>query len=279
MQSGHASRTALSAAAHRAAHQLLEHGAIFSDPLALSILGEEGERLAREAAERPDSRRMRLFIAARTRFAEDALAVAVERGVRQLVILGAGLDTYAYRGSHRGRLRTFEVDHPATQAWKRERLKDAGIAVPAGLSFVAVDFERDELPEKLAAAGFEAGEPSFFLWLGVVPYLAREAVWSTLAFIAAARGGAQVIFDYGDPPETLAPETRAAYERFAERVAGLGEPWVSFFEPAELHERLRAVGFCEIEDLSAAEVVAEYLSGAPTASSRRGAHVLRATTR
>src|SRR5208282_5568085 len=125
MQSGKPSRTAWAAAAHRAAHQILDHGRIFSDPLALRILGQDAETVARDAEEHPSSRAMRIFIAARTRFAEDALAAAVASGLRQLVVLGAGLDTYAYRNPHAGRLRIFEVDHPATQAWKRERLADA----------------------------------------------------------------------------------------------------------------------------------------------------------
>jgi methyltransferase (TIGR00027 family) len=279
MQSERASRTALSAAAHRAAHQLLERGAIFSDPLAVAILGEGGERLAREAAQRPDSRRMRLFIAARTRFAEESLGIAVERGVGQLVVLGAGLDTYAYRGSCRDRLRIFEVDHPASQAWKRERLGAAGIAIPTGLSFVAVDFERDALAEKLTAAGFERGEAAFFMWLGVVPHLAREAIRSTLGFIAACPGGAHVVFDYGDPPDTLAPPARSAHEQLANRVAEMGEPLVSSFDPAELHGRLGAFGFREIEDRLGTEIVGRYLSLQRTASSTRGAHVLRAATR
>jgi methyltransferase (TIGR00027 family) len=278
MQSERASLTALSAAAHRAAHQLLEQGSIFSDPLALRILGKDGERLARESAERADSRRMRLFIAARTRFAEESLGVAVRNGVRELVVLGAGLDTYAYRGSNRDRLRIFEVDHPATQAWKRELLSDAGISLPAGLTFVSVDFEREALSKQLIATGLEADRPVFFMWLGVVPYLAREAIWSTLAFIAGLANGTEVVFDYGDPPETLAPETRSAHERFAHRVAALGEPWVSSFEPAELHGRLGALGFREIEDRLGSELVGRYLSYQPTASSGRGAHVLRAAT-
>src|SRR5579863_1380748 len=135
MQSEKPSRTAWAAAAHRAAHQLLERGRIFADPLALRILGEDAPSIARWAQEHPWGRRMRIFIAARTRFAEDALAAAVERGVRQLVILGAGLDTYAYRGAMGDRIRIFEVDHPATQAWKRRRLDEAEIALPAALTF------------------------------------------------------------------------------------------------------------------------------------------------
>jgi methyltransferase (TIGR00027 family) len=110
---------------------------------------EDSETIAREAEEDPTGRRMRIFIAVRTRFAEDALAAAVERSVSQLVILGAGLDTYAWRGAMRQRVRVFEVDHPATQAWKRRRLVEAAIPLPDCLTFVPIDFERETLAGRL----------------------------------------------------------------------------------------------------------------------------------
>src|SRR5580700_465352 len=143
MQSGEPSRTALAAARHRAAHQVLEGGRIFADPLAARILGEDFDAIARDAGIHPSGRRMRIFIAVRTRFAEDSLAAAVERGARQLVVLGAGLDTYAYRGQTRDRVRIFEVDHPATQAWKRQRLAEAAIPLPSCLTFAPIDFEHE----------------------------------------------------------------------------------------------------------------------------------------
>src|ERR1039458_4393784 len=189
MQSGQPSRTARAAAVHRAAHQVLEKGRIFADPLALCILGEDAEALARDAGHNPHRRAMRLFIAVRTRFAEDALAAAVTHGVGQLVVLGAGLDTYAYRGAMRDRLRIFEVDHPATQAWKRQRLADADIPMPRTLTFAPVDFERETLRDGLAAAGFDPAQRSFFTWLGVVPYLTEEAAFATLSFIGSLPGG------------------------------------------------------------------------------------------
>src|SRR5580693_7666641 len=234
MQSGQPSRTAWAAAAHRAAHQILEQGRIFSDPLAVPILGHDAETVARKAEARPSSRAMRLFIAARTRFAEDSLTAAVRQGARQLVVLGAGLDTYAYRSSFGDRLRIFEVDHPATQAWKRERLADAAIPIPPSLTFAPIDFEHKTLPEGLAAAGFDPAQHTFFTWLGVVPYLTEEAIWSTLAFIASVGQailspagsvkpappgkGTQVVFDYGDPPDSLPGEMRVVAERRAARV-------------------------------------------------------------
>jgi methyltransferase (TIGR00027 family) len=274
------SRTALGAAAHRAVHQVLEHGRVFADPLALTILGQDAETVVQNAeAQPPHHARMRRFVAARSRVAEDALAAAVAQGVRQLVVLGAGLDTYAYRGALRERLRIFEVDHPATQAWKRERLAAVGIALPRSLAFAPVDFERERLPDGLAAAGFDPAQPTFFTWLGVVPYLTEPAIWSTLGFIASLPGGAEVVFDYGDTPELLPAELRAAHEVRAARVAALGEAWVTHFDPPALHARLTALGFREIEDLGPPQIVARFDAGRDAAAvPERGGHVLRAST-
>src|SRR5579885_538610 len=148
-----ASLTAKGAATHRAVHQLLEGGSIFSDPLAVAILGEDPETIVREAEENPARRFMRLFIATRSRLAEDRLAEAVARGVRQLVVLGAGLDTFGLRNPHRAQgLRVFELDHPATQAWKRERIAATVTGEAPGLTFVAVDFERQSFLDELAKA-------------------------------------------------------------------------------------------------------------------------------
>ena len=268
------SRTALSAAVHRAAHQSAEGGRIFRDPLAVAILGA-GVSLPGQAE--LDARRpMRLFIAIRTRFAEDHLADAVQRGVRQLVVLGAGLDTYAYRGAHAGRLIVFEVDHPATQAWKRERLDEAGIALPRNLRFAPVDFEAERLSDGLRAAGFDPSQPSFFTWLGVVPYLTADAVTGTLSFIGSLPGGAAVVFDYGSPTGALSAEARARHAALAARVAEAGEPFLSLFEPAELAGHLRAAGFTLVRDWGAAEISARYLSGR---GGGHGGHLVRAETK
>jgi methyltransferase (TIGR00027 family) len=278
MQFGKPSQTALAAAFHRAAHQVLEQGRVFADPLALPILGLDAQTIVRKAGENSSGRRMRLFIAVRTRFAEDALAAAFESGVRQVVVLGAGLDTYAYRSPLRDRLRILEVDHPATQAWKRQLLRDAAIPLPSSFTFVPVDFERETLAERLAEAAFDQTRQTFFTWLGVVPYLNHEAVWSTLAFIAGLPNGAHVVLDYSDPPASLSPEMRASHERRARRVADLGEAWVTYFEPEELHAKLAALGFAEIEDLGPAKIVSRYFPGRAGSLPDKGGHVLRATT-
>lgn len=279
MKSGTPSRTALGAAHHRAAHQILEQGRIFADPLAVRILGEDADAIARRAEEDPARRRMRIFIAVRTRFAEDALAAAVNEGVRQLVVLGAGLDTFAYRSPFGDRLRVFEVDHPATQAWKRDLLAAAAIPITAGLTFVSVDFQRERLDERLAEAGLDPVQPTFFTWLGVVPYLTEEAVWATLRFIGGLPGGAHVVFDYGDPPATLPPELRAFHDGLASRVAEAGERLLTWFEPEQLRVGLLEAGFSEVEDLGPRQFAARYFPERAAAVSERGGHVVRAVRR
>ncbi|HXY01394.1 MAG TPA: SAM-dependent methyltransferase [Candidatus Limnocylindrales bacterium] len=278
MQSGKPSRTAWTAAAHRAAHQILEQGRIFSDPLALRILGEDGNVVVQEAAAQPSKQRMRIFIAIRTRFAEDALAAAVERGVRQIVVLGGGLDTYAFRNPFGETLRIFEVDHPATQAWKCELLHDAGIPLPSSLSFAPVDFECQTLAEGLEAVNFDRERQTFFTWLGVVPYLTAEAVWSTLAFMAGLPNGAHVVFDYSDPPNALSPKARASHDLRAAYAETVGEPWITYFEADQLRAKLMALGFCEIEDLGPPQIAERYLPKPLRAFPDKGGHIVRATT-
>jgi methyltransferase (TIGR00027 family) len=272
------SRTAWAAAVHRAAHQILEDGRIFADPLALDILGEDPRAIAREAQEHPFRRTMRVFIAARSRFAEDSLAAAVDGGVLQVVVLGAGLETLPYRSAWGERVHFFEVDHPSTQAWKRQRLLDAAIPIPSSLTFVPVDFEREKLSDHLAAAGFNSSQQAFFTWLGVVPYLSVDAVGTTLSYIAGVPGGAHVVFDYSDPPDSLPEEGRAIHQRRATRVAELGEDWRSYFEPGDLRAKLIALGFSEIEDLGPPQIAARYFPHRTGHLPDRGGHLVRAST-
>ncbi|MGP6157334.1 MAG: class I SAM-dependent methyltransferase [Vulcanimicrobiaceae bacterium] len=280
MQLGRPSRTALGAAKHRAAHQVLEQGRVFADGLALRILGPDAEAAVREAQGDPSKRRLRLFVAVRTRFAEDALAAAVERGLRQLVVLGAGLDTYAYRAASASSVRVFEVDHSTTQAWKRRRLAEAGIALPAALTFAPVDFEREPLNEALDRAGFDPARPGFFTWLGVVPYLTGQAVFATLGYIAGLPGGAHVVFDYANPPvpRGAGDADDAAREALAARVAAAGEPIRSRFETVALHRELAAMGFREIEDLGPRAIRERYFGIRSEARDEQGGHVVCAAT-
>jgi methyltransferase (TIGR00027 family) len=248
----------------RAAHQLLDDPRVHDDPLALAILGD-----AQAAAMRAHPRRfeddliapvLRAFLAVRSRLAEDALARAVAAGVRQYVVLGAGLDTFAYRNPYPA-LRVFEVDHPATQAWKRQRLADARIAVPEGVTFAATDFASEPLPGALRTAGLRGEQPTFFSWLGVTPYLEPANVLATLAAIAPFTGnGGGVVFDYNISPASLAPPRRAAFERLAARVAAAGEPFRGFFEPGRLVAAIHAMGFHGVRDMGPDELNATFFS-------------------
>jgi methyltransferase (TIGR00027 family) len=260
------SRTALGAAMHRAAHQLVDHPPIFEDPYALRIIGPEAEAELRDGTNRhadPRGRGLRAFIAARSRFSEDALAKAVDHGVRQYVLLGAGLDTFAYRAAETyPDLAVFEVDHPATQGWKRERLSGAGIGVPPSLTFAPVNFERETLADGLTGAGFDTSKPALFAWLGVVPYLTRDAIMATLRFIAGLPRGSAVIFDYGETPQARDDDLQqAAAAALRERVAAAGEPFRSFFTPDELVRDVGALGFSHIEDFDAHRLNALYFAG------------------
>jgi methyltransferase (TIGR00027 family) len=265
MEHGQPSRTAFSAARYRAAHQILEGGRIFQDPLAVRILGLTDEELLADAPRRA----MRYFVSARSRFAEDALAAAVERGVRQAVVLGAGLDTFGYRNPY-GNLRVLEVDHPDTQRWKRVRLAAAGIAIPPGLTYVGVDFEKESLASRLELDG-----PAFFLWLGVVPYLTRQGFDETLGAIAATPGN-EVVFDYAQSSADMPAERRAALEQRAARVAKIGEPWLTYFAPAEIAADLTDLGFAEIEDLGPAGLAARFFDRHDVPPDTPGGHLLRA---
>ena len=272
--------TALGAAGHRAAHQVLERGSVFADPLALAILGQDADGAIALARERPERRPLRLFIAMRSRFAEDSATYAIENGVRQILVLGAGLDTFAYRLERTHGLRVFELDHPATQAEKRRRLAEAQIAEPAHVSYVAHDFEGGSMKAALKGAGLDTDRAAFVLWLGVTPYLTEEAVFATLGELASWPGGTEVVFDYANPPERVTDSAaRAHHEQMAERVAASGEPFRGYFDTPELHTRARKLGFSDIEDLDRAALVARYLPDLTVAPRPGpGGHVVRMAT-
>ena len=271
MQASVPSRTAEAVAAARAAHQLLDDPRLFDDPLAVRISGVD-ERVLR-ANDDPTRKTRRTYFAARSRFAEDALRAALEGGVCQYVILGAGLDTFAYRNSDQA-LRIFEVDQQSTQDWKRQRLATVSIAIPSNVMFVPADFERASLGHALTAAGFDPAKPSFFSWLGVTVYISRDAVFSTLSYVASVRG--EIVFDYGEPPTALKPEQRVAFEAMAKRVQDLGERWITYFAPVALHAELNRVGFDVVEDLASSDIALRYFGRAPTGKTGGGAHLLHA---
>ncbi len=245
MQTGKPSRTALRVAIRRAAHQLADPPSVLTDPIVLRLIGP-GHENDLERAMHPVGRDFRAFMAARSRFAEEHLAQSVAAGIGQYVILGAGLDTFAYRNPF-PHLRVFEVDFPATQEWKRTLLTGASIPIPDRLTFVPVDFERMTLADGLRDSGFDAASAAFFSWLGVVPYLTLDAFRATLNTVAQLPPGTGLTFDFAFPPESLSPKRRAVFDNLAGRVAAAGEPFCLFFTPSQVEDELRRAGFDRIE--------------------------------
>jgi methyltransferase (TIGR00027 family) len=246
----------LGVAIRRAAHQVVDRPPVLDDPIAVRLVGA-GYRGKMGRASHRVGRDARAYMAGRSRYVEDQLAEAVAHGVTQYVVLGAGLETFAYRNPYPS-LRVFEVDFPATQEGKRMMLAEAAIAVPASLTFVPLDFEHQTLGEGLAEAGFDARRPAFFGWLGVVPYLTLEAFRATLGTIAQLPAGSAVSLDYALAPETLSPAGHTAFEALAGRVAAAGEPFRLFFTPETMELELRRAGFQRFEQLDYEQINERY---------------------
>ena len=259
-----ASRTAERVAERRAAHQLLDDPVVFRDPLAFAMLQPEVAARLRSAPgeydRSPIATPLRAFLVARSRFAEDTLRAAVERGVSQYVIVGAGLDTFACRNPYSG-IRVFEIDHPATQAEKRRRLAASGIELADNVSLIPADLSARSLGEALASSVFEPGKPAVFAWLGVIPYLELPAIEATFRYVASLPSETEIVFDYGLPRRSLSFLGRLVFDRMASRVAAIGEPWKTFFTPDDLLRLLHSVGFRAVEDLGASEINARYFAG------------------
>jgi methyltransferase (TIGR00027 family) len=246
------SNTALTAAAARAAHLIVDEAPfIFSDRCAAAVLGEHADELIgyhRKHGTHPILSAARGQVICRSRYAEDRLAAAVASGVRQYVVLGAGLDTFAYRSPLAASVRVFEVDHPGTQGWKRAALAAADLGVPPGVVFVPADLAAsspgpDSLAAALRAAGFDFSEPAVISWLGVLMYLDRAAIGQTIAVLSGCAAGTELIADYM-LPATLRDEAGDLYvEMVGPAAAERGEPWLSFFTPAELTALLAEHGF------------------------------------
>ena len=249
--SGSPSQTSFTAAAARAAHLVVDdEPRIFTDPLAAALLGERAEPLLAYHRGNPDHPILaaaRAQATCRSRFAEDVLAAAVARGVSQYVILGAGLDTFTHRSPLAARLRTFEVDHPGTQDWKRAAL--AGLsATPLGpITWVAADLECDPLPERLREAGFDGALPAVVTWLGVTMYLSEPAIARTLGTVGALADGTELVADHMLPAGLRDAAGDAYVDGVAPVAAQGGEPWLTFLSPQQMATLLERAGFASID--------------------------------
>jgi methyltransferase (TIGR00027 family) len=275
MEEGRPSATATMMAVMRAAHLVLDDDPkIFRDHLALDLSGVENEAallatvgemeavIARRSTPefaRAVARYVRANAAMRQRYTEDKLEKAVKRGVVQYVILGAGLDSFAYRRRDLAAvLEIFEVDHPATQRWKRTRLQELNVTFPGNLTFVSVDFERQTLADALRAGCHRPELPTFVSWLGVSMYLTEAAVFETLRYVASLAPGSEIVFQYSLPESLLDEESRRLVASIKTTAALGGEPWLSQFEPATLKARLKKLGFTQVWDLGPEEADARF---------------------
>ena len=261
MRADQPSQTALRSAMRRAAHQIWDDPPVYRDPLALKLVGAGAEASLRagDPARFNIERTIRAFMAARSRVAGDEWAAAMARGVRQCVVMGAGLDTTAFQPAMPD-LRIFEIDHPATQAWKKARLEQAGIAADH-VAFVPVDFTVQTLADELPRAGWNAAEPTFFTWLGVTSYLPQAAVMETLRFVAACPKGSAIVFDVSTTAAHVSLYERAARLAYGFKILITGEPSGTRFDPAALGEAMRALGFGEVRHLDGPALNAAYFAG------------------
>ena len=264
MNAQNSSRTALSVAVMRAAHQLIdEDPKILDDPVILRLLEPQVlERIRRGPAayQIPRLLGLRSRVVLRSRVTEDRLALAVSQGVRQYLILGAGLDTFAYRQpAWASQLKIFEVDQPASQQEKKQRLAAAGLATPANLEFVPVDFEQTSLAAGLAASSFDLTRPAFLSWLGVMVYLSADAIEAVFRFAASLRTGSQLVLTFAHPETDL--EKMLGPASTASRAAAVDEPWLTRVEAEDLKAWLGRCGFSKVEFISPERMYADYLQG------------------
>ncbi len=285
MDANRASITALVTAYCRAYHATHDSPRVFDDFLADRLFTEEeratfDQNLAallkvinpERAATQPDRAAALACVMqthngpitlSRSRYAEDRLVQAIERGVQQYVILGAGLDTFAFRRPDlMDRLRVCEVDHPATQALKHERLAMLAEPHPPQLHFIPINFETERLTAVLQPPAYDPHARSFFSWLGVTYYLTRDAILTTLGDVAtSAPIGSTLVFDYMDA-EAFIPGRAARRSQLMQAIARqVGEPMQTGFDPSTLAADLRLAGFRLEEDLDPIQIEARYFQG------------------
>ena len=265
-----ASRTALATSLIRAAHTRLDPHPLIDDPWGDRLVPESMKRAMTSPNEVLDEslRRSPSYanVIMRARYAEDALQAAVSKGVSQYVLIGAGFDSFSLRRpAYSASLQIFEIDFPATQKLKVGQITACGIALPDTVHFIAADLSQESVAAALARSPFDARRLTFFSWLGVTMYLTREANLATLRSIASCTPRAsEVVFTYLD--ERVFQANSASFRELEQRVAAIGEPFLSGFNPAELAGHLAACGLDLVEDLSGSEATARY--------DRDGAHRL-----
>jgi methyltransferase (TIGR00027 family) len=262
---GQASYSMVRAAARRAAHQILDRPCIFEDPVIIGLVPEASEQAIRDNADDHSGTTqelLRALFAFRSRFTEERLAQAVARGVRQYVIIGAGLDTFPWRQPPFARdLRIFFVDHPATLAWSTERFRERGLQTPPNVTFVAADLEAQELGARLNERGFERETATFCSVLGVTMYLSRNALEAMLRFAVSLPAQSEIVFTYSPPDDELDSDDLAATVYSVAATEATGEPWLTRLRAPEVFGLLTSLGFGDVFHLTPALAQQRYFSG------------------
>ena len=217
----------------------------------------------------------------RTRYAEEALEMAVRHGVRQYVIVGAGFDSFGLRlPTFARQVDVFEIDHPTTQELKRQRLEERGIPLPPTLHFTPADLSRESVSHALGRSAFRSEEPTFFSWLGVTQYLTRDANLDTLhAIRSCSAPGSQMVFTYIDHAELGGSPTARGSGRLQVAFASAREPWVSGFDPSLLENELVAAGFRLVEDLDGVAIKQRYCPDRQDLLPMEKSHIARGEVR
>lgn len=280
MEQSQRSRTIELPAIMRALHQALDGDPkILTDPIAPRLIAAADDRTwLAPLLHHPFAKQWRAGFALRSRYAEDSLAEAFQRGVRHYVILGAGLDTFAYRQpAWASALRIYEVDHPVTQQWKLDRLQAAGIAWPENLRFVPIDFERASIPQALQSSDFAFDRPAFCSWLGVTQYLTPDALDAVFRFVLSLPPASEIAFSFILPQDAVTGTEADALAAAAQRTAAIGEPWLTRLQPGDLAARLRALGFSRVIHLTPEQARRRYFENRRDGlQERRGEQLMRA---
>jgi len=217
------------------------------------------QELLRQATSRLEG-----FFNSRARYAEDALKKAIKKGVKQYVILGAGMDTFAFRQPEMmEQLEVFEVDHPATQEFKLHRLADLGWKHPAKLHFIPIDFTKESLITALtSSASYDQTVKTFFNWLGVTYFLTRDEVFTTFRSIRGiSPANSTIVFDYLDTDAFIPEESSPQMQKSLEYVRKIGEPMITGFNSSTLRDELTCLGFSLKENLSPEDIEEHYFKG------------------
>ncbi|MFL6426986.1 MAG: class I SAM-dependent methyltransferase [Acidobacteriaceae bacterium] len=255
--------TAVRVALWRALHVQVDPAPhVFEDEIGLKLAGPDESWHKRPDMDPQGTRVFRASIVARARFIEDLAVEQAQSGVRQYVILGAGLDSFAQRRPEiASRLKVFEVDQPGPQAWKRQRLIELGFGIPEWLRLVPVDFEAGgSWWEELTISGFDASGPAFVASTGVSLYLSKEAIAATLRQIASLAPGSTLAMTFILPLELADPEERPGYEAAARGARASGTPFISFFTPQEMLTLAREAGFREVRHVAGSDLAQRYFA-------------------